>query len=366
MPSRNIPIVGFVAPSGTGKTTLLRKLVPALAERGVRVGYLKHTHHAFQIDTPGKDSYEIAEAGADQVMLASTAGWALIDRRPASVSDLADADLADFSARFDADRLDLLLVEGFHRSRFPKIEVYRLNSGKAPMYPQDNDIIAVVTDTRLSGDEHPPELPIEDPVAIAEFIVERLADGRLAGEDPRVELIDYFRRMRTIGVNDARTGGASVRVGARFWITPAAAGGALGLKDLIACSLDGDTLPDDVSLDAVVHREIYRRQAEARAVLHAHGPHAVAVSFGGRDFQPADLQGARRLGSVPVLTIDSGEQDEKAAASIAEALTTFTLCLVAGDGSYAWGADLEAASMQTDVLELSAETYVLARQAAAL
>jgi molybdopterin-guanine dinucleotide biosynthesis protein B len=77
-------MVGFVAPSGTGKTTLLRKLVPLLRERGLRVGYLKHAHHAFQLDTPGKDSYELAEAGAAQVMLASAAGWALMDHRPAA------------------------------------------------------------------------------------------------------------------------------------------------------------------------------------------------------------------------------------------------------------------------------------------
>jgi molybdopterin-guanine dinucleotide biosynthesis protein MobB len=330
------------------------------------VGYLKHTHHAFQIDTPGKDSYEIAEAGAEQVMLASTAGWALIDRRPASVADLADADLANFSERFDADWLDLLLVEGFHRSRYPKIEVHRFTSGKVPMYPQDTDIIAVVTDTHLPGDEHPPELPIDDPAAIAEFIVECLADGRFAGEDPRDELVDYYRRMGGMGQNDARIGNASVRVGARFWIAPANAGGALRREDLVACVIDDDVLPDAISSEAAVHLQIYRQQADARAVLHAHRPHSVAVSFGGRDFQPADVQGAGRLGSVPVLTVDSGEQQEKAAAGIAEALANFPLCLVAGDGSYAWGIDLNAATRQTDLLELSAEIYILARQAAAL
>lgn len=366
MPSSNLPIVGFVAPSGTGKTTLLRKLVPALRERGVRVGYLKHTHHAFQIDTPGKDSYEIAEAGADQVMLASTTGWALIDRRPASVADLSAADLADFSARFDADGLDLLLVEGFHRSRYPKIEVHRSASGKAPMYPKDADIIAVVTDASLSGDEHPPELPIQDPAAIAEFIVERLEEGRFASKDPRDELVDYYRRMCGIGNNDARTGNASVRLGARFWMTPVRASGALRREDLIACTIDDDELPEAVSSGAAVHRQIYRQQADARAVLHAHGPHSVAVSFVGRDFQPADVQGVRRLGSVPVLTVDSVEPLDKAAITIAEALASFPLCLVAGDGSYAWGVDLDAASRQTDLLELSAEIYVLARQAAAL
>ncbi len=359
-------MVGFVAPSGTGKTTLLRKLVPVLRERGVHLGYLKHTHHAFQIDTPGKDSYEVAEAGAEQVMLASTAGWALIDRRPASVADLVDADLAEFSARFDADLLDLLLVEGFHRSRYPKIEVHRSTNGKAPMYPDDADIIAVVTDTTLPGDEHPPALSIEDPAAIADFIVERLGDGRFAGTDPRDELVDYYCRMRAIGRNPARTGSASVRVGARFWITPADLCGILGREHLIACALDDDRLPDGVSPDAAVHRQIYRQQPDARAVLHAHGPYAIAVSFGGRDFQPADSPGAQGLGSVPVLAIEADGFEEQAPSLVAEALATYPLCLVASHGSYAWGLDLEAASRQTDLLELSAQIYVLARQAAAL
>jgi molybdopterin-guanine dinucleotide biosynthesis protein B len=191
--AKPIPMVGFVAPSGTGKTTLLRKLVPLLRERGLSVGYLKHTHHAFQLDTPGKDSYEVAEAGAAQVMLASASGWALMDHRAAAVADLADADLIEFAARFDAEQLDLLLVEGFHRSRYPKIEVHRSSNGKAPMYPQDTDIIAVVTDTRLPGDEHPPELPIDDPAAVADFIKGRLADGCFRVEDPRDALLDNAR-----------------------------------------------------------------------------------------------------------------------------------------------------------------------------
>jgi len=125
------------------------------------------------------------------------------------------------------------------------------------MYPQDTDIIAVVIDTRLPDDEHPLELFIDDPAVIAEFIVERLADGRFAGEDPRDELVDYFRRMRGIGYNDACIGNVSVRVGARFWITPAGAGGALRREDLIACTIDDDELFDAISSEAAVHRHIY-------------------------------------------------------------------------------------------------------------
>ena len=382
IPTKPIPMVGFVAPSGTGKTTLLRKLVPLLRERGLRVGYLKHTHHAFEIDTPGKDSYQIAEAGAAQVMLASAAGWALMDHRPAAVADLVDADPAEFAARFDAKQLDLLLVEGFHRSRYPKIEVYRSTSGSAPMYPQDADIIAVVTDAQLSGDEHPPELPsehppelpLDDPAAVADFIRERLADGRLDCEDPRDPLLAYARRLRGSGHEGGLLVSASVRVGSRFWITPAStdvvdgvgSGGSLRREDLIACAIDDEELPTDMPADVGIHRCVYREQQEARAVLHGHGAYSVAVSFGGRDFQPVDFEGSERLGSVPVLSVDTAEKPDKAAALIGETLAGSPICLLAGHGSYAWGDGLEQATRRTELLERAAKIYVLARQAAAL
>ena len=357
-----IPTIGFVAPSGTGKTTLLRKLVPVLRERGLRVGYLKHTHHEFQLDTPGKDSYEIGAAGAAQVMLASTSGWALLDHRPAPAADLADADLAAYAARFDAGGLDLLLVEGFHPASYAKIEVYRSASGKEPMYPGDPDIIAVATDTPLSGDDHPPVLPLDDPAAIADFIAERLADGSFPGGDPRDELVACYLRLRGDGV----IGNASVRVGERFWITPAGAGGELHRDALIRCRLDDDGAVAGASSDLGLHRAIYRAQPDARAVLHAHGPYSVAVSFAGRDFEPVDHAGLRRLGTVPVLPAAAGDDPDDAAAALAQAMAEFPLCLMAAHGSYAWGAGLEQAARLTEWLELSAKTYVLARQAAAV
>lgn len=163
-----IPVFGFVAPSGSGKTTLLRRLVAVLRERGLRVGYLKHAHHTFDLDVPGKDSFEIRAAGASQTLLASRERWAL------QVEDAAkgeDPDLDAMLARFESDRLDLILVEGFKHARYPKIEIYRAALGQAPLYPGDGDIIAVATPDRLPADGHPPVLALDDADAIADFLL---------------------------------------------------------------------------------------------------------------------------------------------------------------------------------------------------
>jgi len=321
-------------------------------------------------------------------MLASATGWALIDHRPAAGADLADADLAEFAARFDADQLDLLLVEGFHRSRYPKIEVHRATNGEAPWYRQDSDIIAVVTDTRLPGDGHPPELPIDDPAAVADFIHKKLAKGCFSAEDTRDALMDDARWTLGSGAQSVHSLSASVRVGSSFWITPGALGagagsgsgsgsdsvsgsasgkgGALGREDLIAYRIDDDETPEEMPVDAQIHRCIYREQPGAGAVLHGHGVYSVAVSFVGRDFQPLDAESLQALGNVPVLSVDTHEKPDKAATEIAEALAGFPLCLVAGHGSYAWGEDLAQAAGRTELLERAAKIYVVARQAAAL
>jgi molybdopterin-guanine dinucleotide biosynthesis protein B len=368
MANRPLPMIGFVAPSGTGKTTLLRKLVPVLRERGLRLAYLKHTHHAVELDTPGKDSFEIAGAGAEQVMLASNGGWTLMDRRADG-----EPNLQQLAAQFDAAALDLLLVEGFHHSRYPKIEVYRSTSGKPPLYPDDGDIIAVVTDSQLPGSEHPLELPIEDPRAVADFIVSRLADQRFSGEDPLEQLIGSVARMRAEG---AYPQAASVRIGDRFWITPAALDGVLYRENLRGCSVAdaaADTQPEPVpesvsgtddegaALALAIHRKIYQQQSSTGAILQVSGPHAMAVAFAGRDFQPVDAEGERRLGSVPVLSIDAAEID-KAAAKIAETLADYPLCLVAGHGAYIRAAELEQTLRLAERLEHSATIYVIARQ----
>lgn len=120
------PVLGFAAYSGTGKTTLLVKLLPLMKLQGLRVAMIKHTHHDFDIDTPGKDSYELRKAGADQVMVAS-------DRRMALMTEyenVSEPDLVDLVNKLDLDKADLVMVEGFRHLPFAKIELHRPATGK--------------------------------------------------------------------------------------------------------------------------------------------------------------------------------------------------------------------------------------------
>jgi molybdopterin-guanine dinucleotide biosynthesis protein B len=165
----NIPVLGFAAWSGTGKTTLLRQLIPRLAERGLRTGVIKHAHHDFDIDIPGKDSYELRKAGAPQVLVASARRQALITETPGG----NDPDLDALVARLDHDTLDLVLVEGFRHVAFPRMELHRHATGHPPLYPDDASIIAVACDHPL--DDCPlPVLDLNVPAAIGEFILEWL------------------------------------------------------------------------------------------------------------------------------------------------------------------------------------------------
>ena len=166
--SSDLPVFGFVAPSGSGKTTLLRHLVAALQARGLRVGYLKHAHHSFDLDRPGKDSYEIRAAGAAQTLLASRERWALQVENDCKGED---PDLDSMLARFELDRLDLVLVEGFKHARYPKIEVYRAALGQPPLYPDDPEIIALATDDPPPVFPHPPVLPLTEIAALVEFVI---------------------------------------------------------------------------------------------------------------------------------------------------------------------------------------------------
>lgn len=104
-----IPLLAFAAWSGTGKTTLLKKLIPALCARGIRPGLIKHTHHDMDVDKPGKDSYELRKAGAAQTIVASQQRWALMTETP----DEEELDLQFLASRMDTSKLDLILVEGF-------------------------------------------------------------------------------------------------------------------------------------------------------------------------------------------------------------------------------------------------------------
>ncbi len=136
------PILGFAAYSGTGKTSLLVKLIPLLKLQGLRVAMIKHAHHDFDIDKPGKDSYELRKAGADQVLIAS-------DQRYALMIDYAqrkEVILGYLISKLDLENIDLVLVEGFRDVAFPKIELHRPATGKKLIFPEDENIIAVATD----------------------------------------------------------------------------------------------------------------------------------------------------------------------------------------------------------------------------
>ena len=164
----HIPIVGFAAWSGTGKTTLLTRIVPRLRGAGLRVGVVKHAHHNFEIDREGKDSYELRMAGASRMMIASSKRWALMVEREIE----SEVSLDDVLLDVDQRALDLILVEGFKSESFAKIELRR-NARKAPRI-QDPNIIAIASDTPEREDSHLPVLDLNSPDAIAQFIVEQI------------------------------------------------------------------------------------------------------------------------------------------------------------------------------------------------
>jgi len=168
MDNAQVPILGFAAFSGTGKTTLLVNIIPLLKSQGLRVGLIKHSHHKFEIDQPGKDSFELRLAGASPIMLVSRSRRATITEFP----EANEPALADQLLQFDQSLLDLILVEGFKREQFPKIELHRPSLEKPLLFPNDNSIIAIATDSDLSGT--PPGLKvlnINDPEQITAFIV---------------------------------------------------------------------------------------------------------------------------------------------------------------------------------------------------
>lgn len=162
-----IPLIGFAAFSGTGKTTLLQQLIPALKTKGLEVAVIKHAHHNFDIDIPGKDSYQIRQAGAQQILVASSRLMALMEVQPA---ELADPCLSDLIPRLDSSKIDIILVEGFKHETIPKIELYRPTLGKPLLYPDDNNIIAIATDDPLDLTTTIEQLDLNQVDTIADYI----------------------------------------------------------------------------------------------------------------------------------------------------------------------------------------------------
>ncbi len=170
MPAQSLIVLGFAAFSGTGKTTLLTRLIPILKTRGWRVGVIKHSHHDFEIDQPGKDSFRLRAAGATPMMIVSPYRRVLVTE----FSVHTEISLKEQLSAFPAQDLDLILVEGFRHESFAKIELHRPNLGKPLLYPNDADIIAVASDHHLATPGYLPCLDLNNPDAIADFIIDRL------------------------------------------------------------------------------------------------------------------------------------------------------------------------------------------------
>jgi len=161
------PVVGLIAYSGTGKTTLLTRVIPLLRAHGLRIALIKHAHHHFDIDTPGKDSHRLREAGAEQVMIASRNRWVWMRETP----DQPEAELEEMIEQLAPTGIDLILVEGFKHGHYRKIELRRHELDNPRLYVDDPDVIAVATDGPLEPFTELPILDINNPAAIADFII---------------------------------------------------------------------------------------------------------------------------------------------------------------------------------------------------
>jgi len=165
-----VKIFGFAGWSGSGKTTLIEKLIPLFVARGLKVSLIKHAHHTFDLDQPGKDSYRHRHAGCTEVLVSSSRRWAL-------VRELRGAPEPGFAELIERlSPCDLVLIEGFKRERVPKLEVYRAATGEPLLHPQDQDIVAIASDQRL--DTKLPQFDLDDAPGIASFILNHIGLAR--------------------------------------------------------------------------------------------------------------------------------------------------------------------------------------------
>jgi molybdopterin-guanine dinucleotide biosynthesis protein B len=159
-------IFGIAGYSGSGKTTLIEKLIPLFTQRGLKVSLVKHAHHTFDVDQPGKDSYRHRHAGCNEVLVTSSRRWALMHELRGAPEPTLEALIKHVSA------CDLLLIEGFKHEAIPKLEVYRGVVGESLLHPQDAHIIAVASDQRV--DTALPQFRLDDTAQIAAFILSQV------------------------------------------------------------------------------------------------------------------------------------------------------------------------------------------------
>ena len=157
---------GFAGWSGSGKTTLIEKLIPIFARRGLRVSLLKHAHHTFDVDHPGKDSYRHRHAGASEVLVTSSRRWVLMHELRGAQEPPFDEQVKHLSP------CDLLIVEGFKFAPIAKMEVWRAETGEGLLHPNDPHIVAVASDAKV--DTKLPLLDLNAHETIAAFIVSHL------------------------------------------------------------------------------------------------------------------------------------------------------------------------------------------------
>jgi molybdopterin-guanine dinucleotide biosynthesis protein B len=165
-----VKIIGIAGYSGSGKTTLIEKVIPLLAAQGLRVSLIKHAHHEFDVDQPGKDSYRHRHAGCAEVLVSSSKRWALMHELRGAAEPGLQEQLRHLSP------CDVVIVEGYKSEPIPKIEVHRRASSTPLLYPEDANIVAIATDEPL--DTFLPQLDVDDPAAAARFIVKHLALDR--------------------------------------------------------------------------------------------------------------------------------------------------------------------------------------------
>src|SRR5262245_39162088 len=161
-------IIGLAGWSGSGKTTLLTKLIPCLIGRGLKVSTIKHAHHNFDLDKPGKDSHAHRMAGATEVVVGSSSRWAVVHELRGESEPTLEALLQK------ASPVDLILIEGYKRERHPKLEVHRAAIGKPLLFPEDPAIVAIASDVPISQ-AHVPRVELNDIEAIADILLRHAA-----------------------------------------------------------------------------------------------------------------------------------------------------------------------------------------------
>ena len=159
-------IFGFAGWSGSGKTTLIERVIPRFVRAGLRVSLIKHAHHRFDVDHAGKDSYRVREAGCSEVLVTSGQRWALMHEMRGETEGTLEDQIARMSP------CDLLLIEGYKYYPLPKLEIHREANGKPLLYPEDEYIVALATDTPVQSAL--PQFSLADYDGIAAFVLDTL------------------------------------------------------------------------------------------------------------------------------------------------------------------------------------------------